>query len=77
MEIMEIVKVGLLILCAILIVLVLMQSHKAGDPGAILSGSTSDLFKNRKERGSELVISRTTLVLGLTFVIVSFIISFI
>ena len=77
MEIMDIVKIGLLILCAILIVLVLMQSHKAGDPGAILSGSTSDLFKNRKERGSELVISRTTLVLGLTFVIVSFIISFI
>ena len=77
MEIMDIVKVGLLILCAILIILVLMQSHKAGDPGAIMSGSTSDLFKNRKERGSELVISRTTLVLGLTFVIVSFIISFI
>ena len=77
MEIMDIVKIGLLILCAILIVLVLMQSHKAGDPGAILSGSTSDLFKNRKERGSELVISRTTLILGLTFVIVSFIISFI
>ena len=77
MEIIDIVKIGLLILCAILIVLVLMQSHKAGDPGAILSGSTSDLFKNRKERGSELVISRTTLILGLTFVIVSFIISFI
>lgn len=77
MEIMNIVKIGLLVICAILIVLVLMQSHKAGDPGAILSGSTSDLFKNRKERGSELVISRTTLVLGLTFIIVSFIISFI
>lgn len=72
---MEIVQIGLLILCAILIILVLMQSHKAGDPGAIMSGSTSDLFKNRKERGSELVISRLTLFLGLAFVIVSFILT--
>ena len=72
---MEIVQIGLLILCAILIVLVLMQSHKAGDPGAIMSGSTSDLFKNRKERGSELVISRLTLFLGLAFVVISFILT--
>ena len=72
---MEIVQIGLLILCAILIILVLMQSHKAGDPGAIMSGSTSDLFKNRKERGSELVISRLTLFLGLAFVITSFILT--
>ena len=74
---MEIVKIGLLVLCAILIILVLMQSSKAGDPGAIMSGSTSDLFKNRKERGSELVITRLTLFLGLAFVITSFIITFI
>ena len=73
---MEIVKICLLVLCAILIVLVLMQSSKAGDPGAIMSGSTSDLFKNRKERGSELVISRLTLFLGLAFVVISFIITF-
>lgn len=73
---MEIVKICLLVLCAILIVLVLMQSSKAGDPGAIMSGSTSDLFKNRKERGSELVISRLTLFLGLAFVIISFVITF-
>ena len=73
---MEIVKGVLLVICGVLIVLVLMQSSKAGDPGAIMSGSTSDLFKNRKERGSELVITRLTLFLGLTFVIMSFIITF-
>lgn len=73
---MEIVQIVLLVLCALLIILVLMQSSKAGDPGAIMSGSTSDLFKNRKERGSELVITRLTLFLGLTFVIISFIITF-
>ena len=64
---MEIVKICLLVLCAILIILVLMQSSKAGDPGAIMSGSTSDLFKNRKERGGELVVTYTTAILGIIF----------
>ena len=31
------------------------------------SGNTSELFSHRKERGSELFISRLTLVLGLAF----------
>lgn len=42
-----------------------------------MTGGTSDLFKNRKERGSELVISRLTLILGLSFVIICLVISFI
>ncbi len=74
---MEILKICLLVICAILIVLVLLQSGKAEDAGNVLSGGTSDLFKNRKERGSELVISRLTLILGLTFVAICLIISFI
>lgn len=74
---MEIVQIILLVLCGVLIALVLMQSSKSGDMGNILSGGTSDLFKNRKERGSELVISRLTLILGLVFVITCLIISFI
>ncbi len=74
---MEIVNIGLLVLCAIIIALVLLQSSKAGDAGNVLSGGTSDLFKNRKERGSELVISRLTLILGLVFVVTCFIITFI
>ncbi len=73
---MEIVKGVLLVVCAILIVLVLMQSSKSTDVNNIMSGGTSDLFKNRKERGSELVISRLTLILGLTFVITCLVISF-
>ena len=68
---MEIVQIILLVICAILITLVLLQSSKSGDMGNIMSGATSDLFKNRKERGSELVISRLTLILGLSFVIKS------
>ena len=66
----EIVQVILLVLSAIIIVLVLMQSSKSTDVNNIMSGGTSDLFKNRKERGSELVISRLTLILGLSFVII-------
>lgn len=74
---MEIVQIILLVICAVLITLVLLQSSKSGDMGNIMSGGTSDLFKNRKERGSELVISRLTLILGLSFVVICLIISFI
>ncbi len=73
---MEIAKAVLLVICAILIVLVLMQSSKSTDVNNIMSGGTSDLFKNRKERGSELVISRLTLILGLVFVVTCLVISF-
>ena len=73
---MEIVQIFLLVLCAVLITLVLLQSSKSGDMGSIMSGGTSDLFKNKKERGSELVISRLTLILGLVFVITCLVISF-
>lgn len=73
---MEIVKGILLVICGVLIVLVLMQSSKSTDVNNIMSGGTSDLFKNRKERGSELVISRLTLILGLVFVVTCLILSF-
>ena len=73
---MEIVKGILLVICGVLIVLVLMQSSKSTDVNNIMSGGTSDLFKNRKERGSELVISRLTLILGLVFVVTCLVLSF-
>lgn len=73
---MEIVKGALLVVCGVLIVLVLMQSSKSQDVNNIMSGGTSDLFKNRKERGSELVISRLTLILGLVFVVTCLVLSF-
>ena len=73
----EIAQVILLVLSAIIIVLVLMQSSKSTHVNNIMSGGTSDLFKNRKERGSELVISRLTLILGLAFVVICLVLSFI
>lgn len=57
----------LLIISILLIVIVLLQSSKAEGAAQIISGGNSDLFTKRKERGSELFISRVTLILGLAF----------
>ncbi len=67
----------LLVISILLIVIVLLQSNKAESGTQIISGGNSDLFSNRKERGSELFISRLTLALGMIFFIVSFIMEFI
>ena len=59
------------------LVLVLLQSNREESGAQIISGGNSDLFSNRKERGSELVISRITLVLGMAFFLISFVMEFI
>ena len=63
----------LLIVSILLIVLVLLQSNKASSGAQIRSGGNSDLFQNQKERGAELLISRLTLICGIIFFIISFI----
>ena len=60
-------KVVLLVISIVLIILVLLQSGKAERTSGIISGDTSSLFVNRKERGSELVITRITALLGFAF----------
>jgi preprotein translocase subunit SecG len=60
-------ETALLIISILLIVIVLLQSSKAEGAAQIISGSTSELFTHRKERGSELVITRLTWILGLAF----------
>ncbi len=69
-------KTFLLIVSILLIILVLLQSGRAEGPTSIISGGSSDLFSKRKERGSELIISRITLFLGLIFFLVCLIASF-
>ncbi len=64
----------LLIISVLLIAIVLLQGNKATDGGNLFNGSNSELFQNLKERGVELVITRTTLVLGIAFFLVSLII---
>ena len=69
-------QIALLIISILLIIIVLLQSGKAESAAQILSGNSTDLFKNRKERGSELVITRITMVLGGAFFIICLVYSF-
>lgn len=70
-------KAALLIISILLIIIVLLQSGKAESAAQIISGGNSDLFTKRKERGSELFISRLTLILGLSFFIICLVSMFI
>ncbi len=63
----------LLIISILLIAIVLLQSNKASDSAQIITGGNESLFQNSKERGIELLISRITLILGIVFFVISFI----
>lgn len=67
----------LLVISILLIIIVLLQSGKAEGAAQIISGGQSDLFTKRKERGSELFISRVTLLLGLSFFVICLVSMFI
>ena len=69
-------EIALLIISILLIIIVLLQSGKAEGAAQIISGGSSELFTNRKERGSELVITRITMVLGFLFFMICFVQSF-
>ena len=60
----------LIIISILLIAIVLLQSGKAEEASNIITGGNDSLFKNRKERGDELFISRATLVLGILFFVI-------
>lgn len=64
-------KVVFLIIAILLIIIVLLQSGKAEAASQIISGGNLDLFSKRKERGSELFISRLTMILGVTFFVLT------
>ena len=64
-------KVALLVISILLIVIVLLQSGKAEPASQIISGGSLDLFSKRKERGSELFISRLTMTLGIAFFVIT------
>lgn len=67
-------ETALLIISILLIAIVLLQSNKASDASQILSGGNTELFSNKKERGAELFISRITMILGISFFVISFVI---
>ena len=66
----------LIIISVLLIIIVLLQSNKAESGAQILSGGNTDLFMQRKERGSELFISRLTFVLGMICFVVRLVMEF-
>ncbi len=61
----------LLVISILLIIIVLLQSGKAESASGIISGGNIDLFNKRKERGSELFISRLTMFLGIVFFVLT------
>lgn len=66
---------ALIIVSILLIAVVLLQSGKAESVGNVLMGANSELFAQRKERGSELFLSRITLILGILFFAICIIMS--
>ena len=64
-------KIFFLVISILLIIIVLLQSGKAEGTSGIISGGNIDLFNKRKERGSELFISRLTMGLGILFFVLT------
>lgn len=64
------IDIVLLFVALLLITLVVVQSSKDSIDNAF-SGEKSELFNNQKQRGFELLLSRTTLVVSLTFIVLS------
>lgn len=63
----------LLVISILIIAIVLLQGNKASDAGQIITGGNENLFQHQKERGIELVITRLTFILGITFFVISLI----
>lgn len=72
----DFMKIFFLVVAILLIIIVLLQSGKAEAASQIISGGSLDLFNKRKERGSELFISRLTFALGLLFFVITIIMDF-
>lgn len=62
-----IIDILLIIISIILIILVAMQNSK-DDLGSALTGASSELFKNQKERGIEVYIVRLTYAFAIAFI---------
>lgn len=63
---MHVIDWFILVISLFLIVIVMMQNSK-DDINDAFSGSKTDLFKNQKSRGIDLVLERATLVLAVVF----------
>lgn len=69
-------KTVLIIVSILLIAVVLLQAGKAEGASSAMMGGNDSLFKNRKERGGELFMTRLTAGLGAIFFIMCLVIGF-
>ncbi|MBB6432927.1 MULTISPECIES: preprotein translocase subunit SecG [Leuconostoc] len=68
----QILTVILIVVGFLLIMTVMMQPSKQQDALSALSGGAGDLFSERKSRGFEAVMRRTTAILGGLWFIIGF-----
>ena len=66
-----ILKVAMVIISVALIILCLLQSGKSDDIVNELTGQSSNLFAEQKERGVDLVMSRMTMILSIAFFVIA------
>ncbi len=64
----------LLIVSTMLIILIIFQPSKDNINDAF-SGSTNELFKNQKQRGSQLFLARLTLFFVASFIVLTYVTS--
>ena len=69
-----ILKVAMVIISVALIILCLLQSGKSDDIVNALTGQSSNLFAQQKERGVDLVLTRITVGLGIAFFVIAILI---
>ena len=70
-------KILLIIVSILIIAIVILQSGKSATASSSIMGGNDELFANRKERGSELFITRLTAFLGIAFFAICIIMEFI
>ena len=61
----------MIVVCIAIIVLSLLQSGKSEGLVSALTGQNSSLFKQSKERGPEVVLSRITMGLAIAFFVLA------
>lgn len=67
-------KILLIIVSVALIIVCLLQTGKTEDIVSALTGQSSNLFAQQKERGIDLVLTRITIGLGIAFFVLAILI---
>ena len=66
-----ILKIAMVVIAIVLVILCLLHSGKSDDIVNALTGQSSNLFAEQKERGIDLVMSRMTMILGVAFFVIA------